>query len=67
MMMEPPTASPSTMEMAAAASRITTRGLAKKLKRAVSAAKRDSPTRLLGPCWRRRCLASSEVSPAGVA
>lgn len=35
-----------------------------KLKRA---AKRDSLTRLFGPWSRKRCFASSEVSPAGVA
>src|ERR1017187_1120225 len=67
MMMEPPTASPSTIEMALAASRISTRGLAKKPRNASRAAKRDSAARLLGPWRRNRCFASAEVSPAGAA
>ena len=67
MMIEPPTGSPRPIEMALAASRITTRGLAKKPRNPISAAKRRSPARLFGPCWRRRRSASAEVSPAGVA
>src|ERR1017187_8276310 len=67
MMMEPPTGSPSTIEMALAASRISTRGLAKKPRKASRAAKRDSAARLLGPWRRSRCFASAEVSPAGAA
>ena len=67
MMIEPPTASPSTIEMALAARRIKTRGLEKKPKKASRAAKRDSAARLFGPCRRSRCFASAEVSPAGVA
>ena len=64
MMIEPPTASPRTIEMALAARRMRTRGLAKKRRKPIRAAKRDSPTRLFGPWSRSRCFASAEVSPA---
>src|ERR1035438_6269554 len=67
MMIEPPTGSPNTIEMALAARRIRTRGLAKKRRKAIRGAKRDSPTRLFGPWRRSRCFASAEVSPAGAA
>src|SRR5271157_1665288 len=53
--------------MALAARRMRTRGLAKKARKPSRGAKRDSPTRLFGPWRRSRCLASAEVSPAGVA
>ena len=49
MMIRPPTVSPNVRVMTLATSRMTTRGLAKKRRKPISPAKRDSRTRLLGP------------------
>ena len=67
MMIEPPSGSPSAIEMALAARSIRTRGFAKKRRNAIKGAKRDSRARLLGPWKRSRRPASADVSPAGVA
>ena len=67
MMINPPTGSPSTREMVLATRRMMTRGLAKKRKKPIRVANRDSCTRLFGPSRRSRSAASAEVSPAGVA
>ena len=49
MMISPPTGSPSARVMALATRRMMTRGLARKRRKPISPAKRDSRTRLLGP------------------
>jgi len=49
MMIEPPTGSPSAIEIALAARRIRTRGLAKERRKPVRAANHDSAARLFGP------------------
>ena len=63
MMIAPPTAWPSAMEMPLATTGMMTRGLIKKRRRLRRVAKRDSFTRLFGPCGRNRSRASPEVKP----
>src|ERR1035438_2681896 len=58
MMIEPPTGSPSTIEMALATRRMRTSGLAKKRRKLIRGAKRDSPTRLFGRNRRSRAGAA---------
>ena len=49
MMISPPTGSPSARDMPLATRRMMTRGLIKKRRRLIRAAKRDSLTMLFGP------------------
>ena len=67
MMISPPTESPSRRDMPLATKRMMTKGLTKKRRRLVRAAKRDSWIKLFEPWRRNRRFASSEVSPPGVA